>query len=403
MKRKALFTAVCVLASVAIAFGLFEWRARQIHIPPSLCHIGTFNLHNLPTNDEDRIKKIAQIITAKDLQVVALQEVGEASLEELKKELQPYHYDHILTPQTVNRHVAVLYQPERVSIACEKPCTLDLHDQEHPQLRDALLVNGRLLPNGFDFTLVVVHLIASPDDKKWRQEQLGTLHEWIIDRLENGDEQDIILAGDFNTPFLMKQEDFEILDGGMGFYIVQQDAGEDLYSEFSDKTYGSPVDFLIISPDCRTEYIDNTASFASYTSEAEKDLVSDHRLAWAAFSSDDLDDPSSTPLVTSDSALKLNVPKSVQRGNEITVKATTFPKAECTIRVLYPSGSKPQTSPRRNDKKEFVWTWRTSGNTTPGVATVQVQARWEWGHALAVRTFEITSEQTFSTGTQASQ
>ena len=399
LKRKALVTTI-ILAIAAITFGIFEVLAGGAYVPQDYCRIGTFNLQIThkggigSQNLDDRFNKIANLIALEDLQVVALQEVNAGRMEQLIKDLDSINshcWKYLLLS---SGQVAVLFQADRVSVEGYDRLSLN-GSQGELQERDALFANVRVLPDGFDFVLVVVHLAEGKQQQ--RQEQLKSLHRWAISQLEKGDEQDIIIAGDFNTPFLMNQQSFEILDGGIGFYIVQQDAGKDLYSDFTDKTYGNPVDFLIISPDCRAEYVDNTSSFGSYNTEGEKDSVSDHRLAWASFSSNDLDNPARTPLVVSNDAISLDMPVTVQRGGEITVTATTFLGAKCTIRVLYPSGALAQAisapiSETSGDKEKYTWKWKTSGSTNPGVATVQVQASWKWGHALSTGTFEITSK-----------
>ena len=410
MRRKAWVTAVCVLATAAMAFGLVGTLAGQTHVPPRQCRIGAFNLQMLHNGGsgtpalEARFKKIASIIAAKDLQVVALQEVNLERIKLLQEGLNcltSHNWKYLISPQNVSQRVAVLFQADRVSAEFRESRTLSLHDEDHEKQRDALLVNVYVLPNGFDFTLVVVHLATN--DSELRQKQLKKLHQWTIDQLETGVEQDIIIAGDFNTPLLMNQEDFEILDGGIGLYIVQQDTGKDLYSSHCDITYKNPVDFIIIAPDCRAEYIDNTASFESYRSEEEKSATSDHRLAWATFSVDDLDDPNSTPLVVSDSALVLEMPESIEIGKQVTVSATTFAGADCTIRVLYKGASKGLITAQSyvmGGKEHFVWTWEVKGGTDPGIATVQVQATWAWGHALKIGTFEVVPKEDSSTNTE---
>ena len=403
MRRNTWATVVFGLAMVVITFGQVGVLTGQAQLPPGQCRIGTFNLEMTHKGGsgtlelKTRLEKIATIIVANDLQVVALQEINADRMKELQEDLNylsSHNWKYLLIPQTVTDCVAVFFQSDRVRIVPSEPCTLDLH-QDDPRQRDAFLIKGQVQPNGFDFTLVIVHLKEGKDktDAKWREEQLGLLHKWIFDQLESGAEQDIIITGDFNTPLLMNQEDFEILDGGMGFYIVQQDAGSDLYSAHCDATYGNPVDFLIISPDCRAEYIDNTASFESYTSNDQKKSLSDHRLTWATFSNDDFDDPNSTPLVVSNSALVLEMPESIQRGKQVTVIATTrFAGADCTIRIVYQSLSDAQIVRkvyREGNKHKFEWTWKVGNGTSPGIAIIQVQATWKWGHALAIGTFMI--------------
>ena len=179
MRRNAWVTAVCVLAAAAIAFGLVGTLAGQTHVPPRQCRIGAFNLQMLHNGGsgtpelEERFKKIASIIAAKDLQVVALQEVNLERIKLLQEDLNcltSHNWKYQLSPQRVSQRVAVLFQADRVSAEFRESRTLPLHDEDHKEQRDALLVNVQALPNGFDFTLVVVHLAEG--DAKWREHQL---------------------------------------------------------------------------------------------------------------------------------------------------------------------------------------------------------------------------------------
>ena len=396
---------VCVLATAAITFGLVNWIGQRTHVMAKQCRIGTFNL-DMASGD---IQKIADVIRQEGLEIVVLEELGKNTLQALSERLTSHTWKYLVTPQTVNKRVGVLFQSD--TVLCSNAKTIPLHTQEHYQQRDALVVSGKVLPSGFDFTLVVVHLKEGkePGSAALRQEQLKVLHQWIVNQLDSKDpsaERDIILAGDFNTPLLMNQEDFQILDGGIGLYVVQQDAGEDLYSDYCDIAYKNPVDFIVITPDCRAEYIDNTARFGSYDSQGEKTVTSDHRVTWADFSNDDLDNPNRTPLDTSDSALVLEMTATVQRGQEITVKATTFRDAKCTMRTIYESGSTPtgkttvSSQESKDGKEEWKWTWTVGGSTNQGIATVQVQATWAWGHALKRGFFKVLPKSAPSTDTE---
>jgi len=390
VKGRAWIIAALVAAGLAIAFALFEWHSQQISSAPHLCRIGTFNLHELSASEIGKAEKIAKLIKTHNLQVVTLQEVGdEQGLKVLTKYLRSYNY--IISPQTNSHRLAVLFQRGKIKLTYKDTIPLS---EEHPGQRDALVAYGKVLSGGFDFILVDVHLASR--DKQWRDWQLIQLHKWVYKELNTEKERDIILAGDFNDPLLLDRDAFNKLDSGMGLYIATQDS-QKLDSTFCDKTYKSPVDFIIITPDCRAEYIDDTATFYDYMNKGEMDSTSDHRLAWATFSSDDLDDLTPNPLDISPLAITIKMPNTVQRGSKITVQAHTFPNATCFIHVLYPSGEPPKSKlqPQKANEKGFVnWEWKISGNANPGLATVQIEARWNWAHALVTKSFKITAAKT---------
>ena len=80
-------------------------------------------------------------------------------------------------PETCQR-VAVLYQKEEVAMRYVGEIPLSLGEYG---LRDGLVVYGKFLPDGFDFTLVVVHLKAYSDPRSTsiREEELSLLGQWV--------------------------------------------------------------------------------------------------------------------------------------------------------------------------------------------------------------------------------
>jgi endonuclease/exonuclease/phosphatase family metal-dependent hydrolase len=366
------------------------------------CEIGTFNLENFPrSRSEEEVKALAGFIGSLDVEVLALQEIAsEESLNDLLDCLPKNRYKYVLSQQSgIIQRVAVLYQPKEVSITYEDE--IYLHNDEHPKQRDALVVNGKVLPKGFDFTLVVVHL--AHNDRPWRETQLELLREWIVDRLDSDDERDIIIAGDFNEPLLLGKGIDDWLSGGESLYVVTQEA-PDTQCTPGDKYYSEPIDHIVISPDCKAEYTKNSSVFCDYFKNEEieyRESFSDHCVLWASFSPEDMDGVTPTPefpLVPSCALRIIDLPESIHPGNEMTVRAQTFPNAECTIAVRYASGTLSEAKGLENHKAGLdglvKWTWEIGPRTQTGSATVRINARWEkeWesGHTRTTGTFEVT-------------
>jgi hypothetical protein len=104
------------------------------------------------------IEEMAQFIDSLDLEVLALEEVEDAeALDLLLSFMPPGKYAYIVSPQTAPetcQRVAVLYQKEEVAMRYVGEIPLSLGQYG---LRDGLVVYGKFLPDGFEFTLVVVH------------------------------------------------------------------------------------------------------------------------------------------------------------------------------------------------------------------------------------------------------
>jgi len=130
----------------------------------------------------EEIRALATFIDSLDIEVLALQEVeNEEAMELLLSFLPPGRYGYIFSRQrepVTCQKVAVLYQREEVSLSYRGEVGLSLG---RFGLRDGLVVAGRFLPAGFDFTLVVVHLKAAFDPRSQgiRRRQLERLGEWV--------------------------------------------------------------------------------------------------------------------------------------------------------------------------------------------------------------------------------
>lgn len=134
------------------------------------------------------IEEMAQFIDSLDLEVLALEEVEDAeALDLLLSFMPPGKYAYIVSPQTAPetcQRVAVLSQKEEVAMRYVGEIPLSLGPYG---LRDGLVVYGRFLPDGFDFTLVVVHLKAYSDPRSTsiREEELSLLGQWVQTYLDD--------------------------------------------------------------------------------------------------------------------------------------------------------------------------------------------------------------------------
>jgi len=290
--RKALLALGVVIVS------LLGWAASQT---PSV-QIGTFNLEFFTDFDRTTgtwceehnprtpqlVEELARFIDSLDIEVLALQEVENAqALELLLSFMPPGKYAYIVSPQTqpeTCQRVAVLYQKDEVAVefAGEIPLSLGQYG-----LRNGLLVYGKVLPDGFDFTLVVVHLKAyfDPRSVSIREKQLLLLGEWIQSYLKDPkNDQDLILAGDFNERFLTNTRAWSLLDPDGLLYVVTKDAPDKRC-----RTWTDPIDHIVISQ--VQEYAGVAVFYDFFRDPAlpNRYLYSDHCVLWADFYIEDLD------------------------------------------------------------------------------------------------------------------
>jgi len=280
--------------------------------------IGTYNLefftdlnpstggwcesHNHRT--ETDIKALASFIDSLDIEVLALQEVENGpALDKLLNYMPEGKYAYIVSRQSgLCQRVAVLYQPQSVSLTYTNEIPLSLG---HQGLRNGLVVDGKVLPDGFDFTLVVVHLKAFSDydSRKTREQQLKMLGDWVQAYLQNeNNDPDLILAGDFNEYLLTDQNMFSLLDENSNLRVLTADAPSTVCTP-PGSYYTKPVDHIIISSNAQNEY-EGTTEFCNYFRDstlAYRDTYSDHCVLWSDFSTEDLDGPQTESVNTAPS------------------------------------------------------------------------------------------------------
>lgn len=270
--------------------------------PTTKVQTGTFNLGFFTDLDRstggrcesnnhrglEEIRELASFVDSLDIEVLALQEVeNEEAMELLLSFLPGGKYGYILSRQSEPRtcqKVAVLYQRGEIGLSLG-----------WFGLRDGLVVAGRFLPAGFDFTLVVVHLQAAFDSRSRgiRRRQLESLGEWVSEYLvTQGNDPDLILAGDFNEHLLTSQSAFSLLDQGAGLYLVTQDVPNRLCSP-AGHSWTNPVDHIVISPAAGLAYLGTAVldNFFTDTSLPGRWSYSDHRVLWGDFDLADLDPP----------------------------------------------------------------------------------------------------------------
>ena len=278
--------------------------------PPSEVQIGTFNLEFFTDLDRstggwcesnnhrslEEIRELAYFIDSLDIEVLALQEVeNEEAMELLLSQLPPDKYGYIFSRQSqphTCQKIAVLYQRTEVSLSYRGEIRLSLG---RFGLRDGLVVAGKFLPNGLDFTLVVVHLKAAfdPRSRGIRTRQLEVLGEWVEEYLaapEN--DPDLILAGDFNEHLLTNSAAFGLLDQGAGLYLVTRDVPSRICTPPGHR-WTDPIDHIVISPATEVAYL-GTAVLDNFFTDASlpgRWSYSDHCVLWGDFSSVDLDPP----------------------------------------------------------------------------------------------------------------
>lgn len=166
----------------------------------------------LPGRDDGDLKKIGAFITELGVSVLAVQEInGEAPLRQLCPHIGP-SWDCFLgtsggwTDGKSSQAIGFLYDTARVRLLWAE----ELND--FPREQDGLPIYHRVpvtacfqdTRTGIDFRAVCVHLKAGRDksDVQKRKLEATGLRDWLVLLQSNkGEDQDIVVMGDFNSTY----------------------------------------------------------------------------------------------------------------------------------------------------------------------------------------------------------
>jgi len=174
----------------------------------SVC-IGTFNLEWLGDGINDKkprtkadYEKYAEIIAESGMELVGIQEVENSSaIEKIMKYLPDYKY--VLGKKGSIQNVGLIYKN---TVKVESIGEYTPLKVEPERTRPGLIVKCK--KGNFDWIIMVVHLKSTsryddtPEKKEesfdLRKEQAEVLSNWVDSLLNNSDEHDVIIVGDFN-------------------------------------------------------------------------------------------------------------------------------------------------------------------------------------------------------------
>ncbi len=278
----------CVTNPPPIDDGGNQKQDGHIDLPPfgtdASLEVVSWNIRNFPSNGQQTVLDILEIIRDLNVDVVALQEIADTIafrqlLDSLKDYAGIYSAD---TYSNGYQKTGVIYRKTLLHLDSQ---TQIFTDDWYAFPRPPLKVHLTATRDGqqFDFNLIVLHLKArgGSENIERRRDAVQKLHQYVIQQVQGGDDPDYILAGDWNDelldpddenvflPFLTDTANFLILT----LPLAQQ--GEYTYIGY----YQSLIDHIVISqtiaqkyPEMVTEILKIDEIYSAY-----KDNVSDHR------------------------------------------------------------------------------------------------------------------------------
>jgi endonuclease/exonuclease/phosphatase family metal-dependent hydrolase len=255
--------------------------------------IGTWNLeflgaagnfrNNLPPRDDADFARIGERVRSLGAQVLAVQEIcGEAPLAKVAAAAGPAWrfvlgttggWDDGKTSQQVgflydSAAVEMLFAEERLDLPREAEGVPIFH-------RVPVTAAFRTKATGFDFRVATVHLKAGqkkPDEQKRRLEAMH-LHGWLSALLtRQGEDQDVLLLGDFNSTYGAEPE--SILEAGGTLRYLEPKVPSPTIQHFPE-----PIDHIAVGPgldEVRAETFTVHGDLGGLDVQAWRKVYSDH-------------------------------------------------------------------------------------------------------------------------------
>ena len=243
----------------------------------------SWNLENFPLASETS-QKVAGIVAEELPDLIAVQEIGdEAAFMALPQSLPAGYQAYAAAQPNAFLRAGVIFQTARVSAGQpELLFVTDTYAFPRPPLK------VRVFAGSFDFDLVIVHLKAQIDAESIarRKDAIVKLEAWISARVASGEEEDVVVAGDFNDelndapsenvflPFLNAPGSYRFLTSAPAA------AGEHSYLPFQ-----SMIDHVLVTSALFDEYGSGQTSVLhlDQTVPYYQDQVSDHRPVLSVF------------------------------------------------------------------------------------------------------------------------
>jgi endonuclease/exonuclease/phosphatase family metal-dependent hydrolase len=287
-------------ASNSILIG--SWNLEWFGGPASMrsVHLEGGKRKELPPRNEQDITKMAAFVRDLGVSVLAVQEIGnEDDLRKLAKQIGP-HWGVVLgttgggSEGRAQQAIGFCYDEDRVELLWAEEML------DFPRQRDGLPIYHRVpvtacfreTSTGLDFRAVVLHLKAGDktDDRKKRKLEAEGIRDWLITlQSTDGEDQDIVVLGDFNSSYGTDVQT-TLEQSGVARYLPQPRA-EPTIMHFDD-----PIDQIAPSPrflEVMPETFDAHGEAVGADKEAWRKTYSDHYPVTVCLQNEPDDDPDS--------------------------------------------------------------------------------------------------------------
>jgi len=244
----------------------------------------TWNMHNFPDNGEKSVKSYKLIIENLDVDLYAVQEISDTSLfNNLMNDLEGY--SGLYSDDSYRdgyQKTGIIYKNDMITVLSKNQI---YKDKKYEFPRPPLVLKLRISKGNFEyeFYLIVIHLKAyrGKEELDRRRGAVKLLKEFMDSAIENDEEKDYIVAGDWNDELTDPESDncFSILlkDSESYKFLTLEISNDPRYSSYP--SYGSLIDHILISGSLFDEYSGGktTTLLLDKRIEGYFSNVSDHR------------------------------------------------------------------------------------------------------------------------------
>ena len=250
----------CVVAFVLVS--LASWSSAQVQPRGSedTFDLVAWNIENFPLRDQATVDSVRMIILALQVDVVTVEEIADTTaFRNLVNALEGWEgvYSSDEYGPGSYQKTGILYRTDQITLS---NVGIIFPNQPDPFPRPPLMahVDFHRGNQHFDFYLIVVHLKAGggAEDLARRREACQQLKSLIDQSVNEGDEPDFIVAGDFNDELddPPASNAFTIfLDDSVHYrFLTMPLAGDPYWASYPST--GSLIDHILVTSDALGEY-----------------------------------------------------------------------------------------------------------------------------------------------------
>ena len=269
-------------------------------VKEQIIEIGTFNIEWFPCKDDGQLMKkygielryppegqstdmiaLFGLLKKLDIELLAVEEIVDPQMfaDSAKKYLGE-QFNFIYSTLGGDQKIGFLYDSNVLKAEGDPKTYIEVALSSTSRLRPALGVYFKVIPSGFDFHAIVVHLKSSPRGWDLRKKQWAVLEDILTELPKKSGDNDVILMGDFNNVSKLRTAEFDTIMQLLNFHRATLDIKEGFSNYWqpdykNERIEGSLIDHIFISDDAKIEFIENSTKVGGMCADGSFEYVGD--------------------------------------------------------------------------------------------------------------------------------